>query len=283
MVELKARFDEQRNIDGPGRSSRPASTWSTASTLKIHAKTTLVIRRRERPSATPTSAPATTTPRPPACTRTWGCSPPTPEITDVADLFNFLTGFGRPQRFRKIRRRRSTYAASWWSGYARSRRPPPLESRPGSGSRSTTSQTPPSSASCNGLQAGVEIDRSPWAVRADPRHRGRQRPHPRALDPGSVPRKHSRHPRLEAGDTKSYLLGSADLMQRNLDHRIEMLVPVEAPHVRRGRDDPAPPARRSNLRVAWSLGSDGGWRRLALEPGERRRGRRGRCHAGPHP
>ena len=27
-------------------------------------------------------------------------------------------------------------------------------------------------------------------------------------------------------------MGSADLMQRNLDHRIEMVVPVEAPHVR---------------------------------------------------
>ena len=31
---------------------------------------------------------------------------------------------------------------------------------------------------------------------------------------------------------KTYLLGSADLMPRNLDHRIEVVVPVEDPHVR---------------------------------------------------
>ena len=43
---------------------------------------------------------------------------------------------------------------------------------------------------------------------------------------------HSRLYCFEAGDAKTYLLGSADLMPRNLDHRIEMVVPVEAPHVR---------------------------------------------------
>ena len=43
---------------------------------------------------------------------------------------------------------------------------------------------------------------------------------------------HSRLYCFEAGDEKTYLLGSADLMPRNLDHRIEVVVPVEDLHVR---------------------------------------------------
>ena len=38
---------------------------------------------------------------------------------------------------------------------------------------------------------------------------------------------HSRVFAFEAGDTETYLLGSADLMPRNLDHRIEVVAPVE--------------------------------------------------------
>ena len=38
---------------------------------------------------------------------------------------------------------------------------------------------------------------------------------------------HSRVYIFEAGETATYLLGSADLMPRNLDRRIEVLVPVE--------------------------------------------------------
>ena len=43
---------------------------------------------------------------------------------------------------------------------------------------------------------------------------------------------HSRLYCFEAGERKTYLLGSADLMPRNLDHRIEVVVPVEDQHVR---------------------------------------------------
>jgi polyphosphate kinase len=47
---------------------------------------------------------------------------------------------------------------------------------------------------------------------------------------------HSRFFIFEAGDESTYLLGSADLMRRNLDHRIEILVPVEdAALMRRAR------------------------------------------------
>ena len=43
---------------------------------------------------------------------------------------------------------------------------------------------------------------------------------------------HSRLYCFEAGEQQTYLLGSADLMPRNLDHRIEVVMPVEDTHVR---------------------------------------------------
>src|SRR6202012_145753 len=43
---------------------------------------------------------------------------------------------------------------------------------------------------------------------------------------------HSRLYCFEAGDDRTYLLGSADLMPRNLDHRIEVVMPIEDTHVR---------------------------------------------------
>ena len=76
--------------------------------LKTHAKTVLVVRRRGRASsaATATSAPATTTRSPRASTRTSGCSRPTPSSTaDVADLFNYLTGYSNQQRLPEGARR----------------------------------------------------------------------------------------------------------------------------------------------------------------------------------
>ena len=38
---------------------------------------------------------------------------------------------------------------------------------------------------------------------------------------------HSRVYHFQAGDEESYYLGSGDLMPRNLDHRIEVVAPVE--------------------------------------------------------
>ena len=54
-------------------------------------------------ATTCTSAPATTTPRPRGCTPTSACSRCDERIgADVADMFNFLTGFARPRRYRKV-------------------------------------------------------------------------------------------------------------------------------------------------------------------------------------
>jgi polyphosphate kinase len=72
---------------------------------------------------------------------------------------------------------------------------------------------------------------------------------------------HSRAFIIEAGDEATYLLGSADLMPRNLDGRFEVLVPVE---------DDAARARVAEMfdllfgtaDFAWQLRADGSWERL---------------------
>ena len=76
---------------------------------------------------------------------------------------------------------------------------------------------------------------------------------------------HSRIYRFGEADDDEICIGSADMMHRNLDRRVEVLVRV------------GDPAHRARLRgilelaladgTAWELGSDGTWKRLAADPG----------------
>src|SRR5262249_22320522 len=72
---------------------------------------------------------------------------------------------------------------------------------------------------------------------------------------------------FEAGEAKTYLLGSADLMERNLDHRIEVVVPVEAPHVRAEMEAIFKSLLSDNVQ-AWELGRDGQWVRVQPQESE---------------
>jgi polyphosphate kinase len=274
VVELKARFDEERNI-GWARSLEQAGVHVVYGfpDMKIHAKTTLVVRREgdelRRYVHIGTGNYHATTAR---IYEDVGLFTADPEIgEDVADLFNFVTGFGRPQRFRKLlvapfnlRRQlieeiRAVAAAAEAGEHARIR------------------------LKCNSLthpeiieelykasQAGVEID---VIVRANC-----------TLVPGvpgvsetirvrSILGRFLEHSRLycfEAGERKTYLLGSADLMPRNLDHRIEVVVPVEDNHVRNEIESILKALLADNTH-AWELDAEGGWTRVTPGKSERRR------------
>ncbi len=106
VVELKARFDEQANI-----------SWARAlEEAGVHVVYGLVgsedplqggaggpARGGRDPALLPHRHRATTTPAPPGSTRTSVCSSADPDLgADVGDLFNFLTGYSRYARYRKL-------------------------------------------------------------------------------------------------------------------------------------------------------------------------------------
>ena len=105
LVELKARFDERRNIEW-SRAMEQAGVHVVHgfSDLKIHAKMALIVRRegnglRRYVHIGSGNYNAGTA----RIYEDVGVFTADEDIAaDVADLFNHLTGFGRPQRFRKL-------------------------------------------------------------------------------------------------------------------------------------------------------------------------------------
>jgi polyphosphate kinase len=77
------------------------------------------------------------------------------------------------------------------------------------------------------------------------------------------------HERLFAfhGAESRYFLGSADMMPRNLDSRVEVLVPVEDPALQ-GEIDTILETSLSDTRSSFQLMSDGTWERRRPAEGE---------------
>ncbi len=78
---------------------------------------------------------------------------------------------------------------------------------------------------------------------------------------------HSRIYAFERDGEHTVYIASADLMPRNLDHRVEMAVPISAPEIRAELLDVLARAFADNQN-SWQLEADGAWKRLAPAPGE---------------
>ena len=105
MVELKARFDERTNIHW-AKAMEEAGVHVVYGhpALKTHAKCILVVRREGDGVRNYVHVgTGNYHPRPRACTRTSASSPATSRSAPTsADMFNFLTGFGRPRAYREV-------------------------------------------------------------------------------------------------------------------------------------------------------------------------------------
>jgi polyphosphate kinase len=265
LVELKARFDERRNIEW-SRALEQAGVHVVYGfpDLKIHAKMTLVVRRERngmrRYAHIATGNYHSATAR---LYEDFGIFTADEEITaDIADLFNFITGFGKPQRFRKllvapftlrsglVDEIRAVAAAASAGKTARIRLKVNHLVDPGiveelyAASRAGASIDVIARTTCS-LRPGVEGLSDNIRVRSIVG---------RFLE-------HSRIYTFEAGDRATVYIGSADLMQRNLDHRIEVLAPVENARIRQEINAILDSALADNVN-AWELDSDGAWARL---------------------
>ena len=266
LVELKARFDERRNIEW-SRALEQAGVHVVHgfSDLKIHAKMTLIVRREgkelRRYAHIGTGNYHAATAR---LYEDVGIFTADEEIAaDVADLFNFITGFGQPQQFRKLLVAPFTLrtglvdeiravAAAASDGKAASIRlkvnhlvDPGIVEELYAASRAGASIDVIARTTC-ALRPGVAGLSENIRVRSIVGH---------FLE-------HSRIYAFEAGDRVATYIGSPDLMTRNLDHRIEVLVPVENGRVRQDIHALLDSALADDTN-AWLLASDGTWTRAS--------------------
>ncbi len=266
LVELKARFDEQANI-----------TWAKAleqsgvhvvyghPALKTHTKCILVVRREGdgvrnyvhigTGNYHPKTARLYTDVGLFTCDEELGA--------DVADMFNFLTGYARPGRYRKalvapthlrdeiVEEIDRTTAAVENGGRGRiAMKMNALVDR-----RCIR-------ALYRAAQAGVRVDLNIRGICC-------LRPGVEGVSEGirvvSVVGRFLEHSRIfafERDDETTVLIGSADLMPRNLDTRVELVAPVEDPELRAVLLDVLERSLADDTN-AWELREDGSWERRA--------------------
>jgi polyphosphate kinase len=264
LVELKARFDERRNI----RWSRSleevgAHVVHGIPGLKTHAKAILVVRR-EREGVRHYTMVGTGNfhAKNARLYEDFGLFTVDRVIgEDVADLFNTLTGYGHPDRQRRV-----LVAPGWM-------RQPLLEEIARTVEAHQNGEPARIAFKMNSLvdqsviealyaasRAGVPIDLNVRGICC--------------LLPGlpgvsetikvvSVVGRFLEHARIYSfhrGEEHRYYIGSADLMPRNLDTRVELIVPVENAELRAELQDTLERCLADDT-FAWTLDADGEWER----------------------
>jgi polyphosphate kinase len=264
LVELKARFDERLNI----RWSRAleevgAHVVHGIPGLKTHAKAILVVRR-ERTGVRHYVMVGTGNfhAKNARLYEDFGYFTTDPEIgEEVANLFNTLTGYGHPKRQRKV----LVAPESLRDGLLEEIDKTVSAHNAGRPSRIVMKMNSLVDQQCiealyKASQAGLPIDLNIRGICC--------------LKPG-VPGvsetirvhsvvgrflEHSRIYTFHRGDESTYFIGSADLMPRNLDTRVELLVPIERPELRAELDDTLERCMADDT-FSWVMDAEGGWTR----------------------
>ena len=260
LVEIKARGDEQANI-GWARALEEANVHVVYGLLglKTHAKVTLVVRREGAHIqhylhvGTGNYNPSTAR----AYEDVSLLSSDSDLGADVTELFNLLTGYSRQSRYRKL----LVAPTNLRAGITQ------LIEREGVvGGRiilkvNNLIDQEIIDALYAASQAGAQIDlliRSMCSLR--PGVPGlSERIRVRSIVGQFL--EHSRVFSFGNGGRPEYYLGSSDLMPRNLDRRVEAVVPVTDSRLRQRLQQILDVSLADDV-LAWELGPDGSWRRV---------------------
>jgi polyphosphate kinase len=273
MVELKARFDEEANIHW-AKSLEEAGVHVVYGIpgLKTHVKAILVARRegdRVREYVhIGTGNYHTKTAR---LYTDFGLFTADPDIgADVAEMFNFLTGYGRPAEYRTVLVSPTTM---------RDRIIGEIEAtveahRAGREARIALKMNSLVDARCiralyEASQAGIRVDLNVRGICCLRPGVAGLSENIRVISIVGRFLEHSRVYSFQRGEDTRVFMGSADLMPRNLDSRVELVAPVEDPGLRAEMLDMLELCFAENAN-AWELGSDGDWTRIVADGEESR-------------
>ena len=264
MVELKARFDERRNI-GWARSLEEAGAHVVHGLpgLKTHAKAILVVRREgdgvRRYVHVGTGNYNAKTAR---LYEDFGVFTTDDAIADdVMELFNSITGYGRPNEYEKAvvspTHTRDRIIGEIHRTIAAHER--------GEQARIVMKMNSLVDAACidalyAASRAGVPVDINVRGISCLRPGVPGVSDNIRVVSIVSRFLEHSRIYGFRRGDERVYLIGSADLMPRNLDSRVELLIPVEDTDGRAELEDTLERCFADDT-FSWELDADAQWTR----------------------
>ncbi len=265
LVELKARFDERRNI-GWARSLEEAGAHVVHGLpgLKTHAKALLIVRREgagvRHYVHVGTGNYHAKTARLYEDFGLFTCN--LAIAADVATLFNTLTGAARPPGYQKAlvapeRMRDGLLAEIERTVEAH---------RQGQDARIVLKMNSLVDRRCiralyEASQAGVRVDINVRGISCLKAGVPGVSENIRVVSIVGRFLEHARVYGFRRGDERRYYIGSADLMPRNLDTRVELLTPVEEPALRAELEDTLKRCFADDT-FAWDLRPDGSWERL---------------------
>lgn len=272
VVEIKARFDEENNIEWAGRLVEAGvHVVYGLVKLKTHSKVALVIRREDHGLQTYVHiATGNYNPTTSKVYTDLGLLTANAEIGDDAtDLFNYMTGFSRPREYTHLMvapvnlRQRMLALIEREIDHAEAGRPARIVAKI---NRLTDLEI--IDALYRASQAGVPID---LIVRGSCMLRPGVPGLSETVQVRSIVGQFLEHSRIfyfaNGGDEDVYI-GSADWMTRNLDRRVEVVTPILDVNLKRHLKNAVLDAYMKDNTKARALNSEGGYERVPMAPGE---------------